>query len=679
MTDRPEPSGSVFVSYASQDEEAARRICEALRAAGLQVWLDKSELRGGDAWDAQIKKRIHDCSLFIPVISAHSNARSEGYFRGEWNLATRRLLNMAQDAAFLVPVVVDGTREDDARVPDEFLLAQWTRLPGGETPPAFVERVRQLLQAELAPARHPRLEESARSGLSGAHGRNASRPWGAGLTVAVLFLLGAGAYWYYGRAGDTPAVIAKSGDAPAATKEKSIAVLPFVNMSTDAEQEYFSDGISEQLINSLAKIPELRVISRSSTFSLRGQAIGAAEIAKRLGVTHVLEGSVRKSGNLVRVDAKLIDARSDAQVWSETFDRELTDIFALQDEITLAVVRELKVALLKGGLPARNPPKNVEAYNAYLRGRFYWNEGDPTDLEKARQNFEHALEIDPGYALAHAAMADYYSALPFYSSSRPDEVFPKAKAAVARALELDPQLSEAHAALAYIRTYYDWDWRDAGKEFELALEFDPNNANLQHRYSRYLSSVGRTDEALVHMQRARELDPLSLIIQANVGIIHYFGRQFGETLRDLRQVTAADPEFPVAHWGMGLALEQLGDMDAALASFQRAAELTKRGTNVLASMGRAYAASGQQAEARKILQELAARAKERYVPSYQVALVYAGLGDKDKAFESLEAAFEERSTLLTYLKMDPRFDPLRGDARFQSMLRRLNFLEEPGT
>ncbi|MDP9198972.1 MAG: tetratricopeptide repeat protein, partial [Pseudomonadota bacterium] len=639
---------------------------------------------------------IHDCALFIPVISAHTNARAEGYFRGEWNLATRRLLNMAHDAAFLVPVVVDGTREDDARVPEEFLRAQWTWLPEGETPAAFAHRVRQLLEGEPAAVRHAqsgeagKIEPNTRGERSvgpwhwfvGPHGKHRVR--GAGLALmALLLVLGAGAFWYYQRSGDAPAempaLVAESTVLAAAPSEKSIAVLPFVNMSSEAEQEYFSDGISEQLLNLLAKIPELRVISRSSAFSLKGKNIEVPEIAKRLNVTHVLEGSVRKAGNQVRIAAQLIEAPSDTHVWSETYDRELTDIFAVQDEIALAVVHQLKLALLNDDLPARSTTTSLEAYNAYLRGRFYWNEGDPTDLEKARQNFERALEIDPDYALAHAAMADYYSALPFYSSSLPDEVFPKAKAAVARALELDGQLAEAHAALAYIRTYYDWDWRDAGKEFELALARDPNNASLRHRYSRYLSSLGRTDEALVHMQRARELDPLSLIIQANVGVIHYFGRQFDETLRHLQQLAAAEPEFPVAHWGMGLAREQMGDMDGALASFQKAAELTERGTNVLASLGRFYAVSGKPDEARKILKELAARAKQRYVPSYQVALVHAGLGDKKKAFESLEKAFEERSTLLTYLKMDPRFDSLRGDPRFQAMLRRLNFLEEPVT
>ena len=450
-------------------------------------------------------------------------------------------------------------------------------------------------------------------------------------------------------------------------------------MSSEAEQEYLSDGISDQLLNLLGKIPELRVISRSSTYTLKGQDIEVQELARRLNVTHVLEGSVRKADNQVRVAVQLIEAQSGTQLWSEAYDREMTDIFAVQDEIALAVVHQLKLTLLNDALPARTATTSLDAYNAYLRGRFYWNEGDPTDLEKARQNFERALEIDPGYALAHAAMADYYSALPFYSNSLPDEVFPKAKAAVARALELDGQLAEAHGALAYIRTYYDWDWRDAAREFELALARDPNNASLRHRYSRYLSSVGRTDEALVHMQRARELDPLSLIIQANVGVIHYFGRHFDETLRQLQELAAAEPDFPVAHWGMGLAREQMGDMDGAIVSFKKASELTKRGTNFLASLGRAYAVSGKPDEARKILQELATRAKQRYVPSYQVALVHAGLGDREKAFESLEKAFEERSTLLTYLKMDPRFDSLRSDARFHAMLRRLNFLEEPVT
>ncbi len=666
MPDPSDAAGSVFLSYASQDAEAAVRICEALQTAGVKVWLDQSALRGGDTWDSQIKKRIHDCALFIPVISAHTNARSEGYFRGEWNLATRRLLNMAQDATFLVPVVIDGTREADARVPDEFLLAQWTWLPDGESLPAFANHVRKLLEGEVASASHSQpgnagnIEPSTRS----------KRSIGPGLVLAALLLvLGAGAIWYYLRADgnpvDTPAPVADSTVLAAAQVEKSIAVLPFVNMSSDAEQEYFSDGISEQLLDSLAKIPELRVISRSSAFTLKGKDIEVPEIARRLNVAYVLEGSVRKSGNQVRIAAQLIEARTDTHVWSETYDRELTDIFAVQDEIALAVVQKLKLALLDDHLPARSTTKNLEAYNAYLRGRFYWNEGDPTDLEKARQNFERALEIDPGYALAHAAMADYYSALPFYSSALPDEVFPKAKAAVARALELDPQLPEAHAALAYIRTYYDWDWRDAGKEFELALARDPNSANLRHRYSRYLSSLGRTDEALVHMQRARELDPLSLIIQANVGVIHYFGREFAEALRALQQLAAAEPEFPVAYWGIGLAQEQMGDMAGAIASFQKAAGLTERGTNVLASLGRAYAVNGMSDEARKILQELAARAKQRYVPAYQVALVYTGLGDKENAFGSLEKAFEERSTLLTYLKMDPRFDSLRATRDFK--------------
>jgi TolB-like protein len=278
----------------------------------------------------------------------------------------------------------------------------------------------------------------------------------------MLLVLGGGAAWYLLRAAD-PTLVAKSPVEPAGRSEHSIAVLPFVNMSSEPEQEYLSDGVSEQLLHYLAKIPELRVISRSSAFTLKGEQIEVPEIARRFNVTHVLEGSVRKAGNQVRITAQLIEGPTDTHIWSETYDRELKDIFAVQDEIALAVVDQLKLRLLKDDLPSRGTTTTVDAYNAYLRGRFYWNEGDPTDLEKARQNFERALEIDPGYAPAHAAMADYYSALPFYSSSLPDEVFPKAKAAVARALELDSNLADAHAALAYIRTYYDWDWRDAGR------------------------------------------------------------------------------------------------------------------------------------------------------------------------------------------------------------------------
>ena len=327
MPEQSLPTGAVFLSYASEDAEAASRICEALRAVGVEVWFDRSELRGGDAWDAQIKKQIHDCALFVPLISAHTNARIEGYFRGEWNLATRRLVNRAQNAAFLVPVVIDETREADAIVPEEFLRAQWTWLPGGETPPAFAQRVRQLLGLHRAP---PRSAKAAASGAvePGAVGPGFVRPratpgtrrFGLAL-IALLLVLGAGALWYYQRADDAPTakpeLAAAAPVLPVGPDDKSIAVLPFADMSPEKNQEYMADGIADELLNLLAQAPDLKVIARTSSFAFKGQNIEVSEIAKRLNVANVLEGSVRKSGNKLRITAQLIRTADSTHLWSK--------------------------------------------------------------------------------------------------------------------------------------------------------------------------------------------------------------------------------------------------------------------------------------------------------------------------------------------------------------------------
>ena len=538
-------------------------------------------------------------------------------------------------------------------------------LGGGEKDQTYIETVPKRGYRFVAPVRRSEPAVPAPPAVS------TTAPWRQRIAVfAGIVALAVAAYLAWQRISAPPAEL---------ERRVLLAVLPLDNLIGDSDQEYLSDGLTEELTTQLARLhPErLGVIARSSAMSFKGAKKTVRQIAQELGVDYVLEGSVRRDGQLVRVTVQLIQVSDETHVLAESYDRDLRDILSLQSDVARAVADEIRIKLTPevasrlASIRAVDP----EAHDAYLRGLYHWNQGEPEDLEKARQEFERALQIDPHYALTHAALADYYSALPFYTSSAPDEVFPKAKAAVARALELDDKLAEAHAALAYIRTYYDWDWTAAGKEFELALALDPNNATLRHRYSRYLSSLGRTEEALTHMQRARELDPLSLIIKANVGVIHYFGRQYDQALEQLGRIVQEKPEFPVAHWGMGLAYEQKGDMELALAAFEKAAELTGRGTNVLASLGRAYAVTGRSKDARNILEELTSRAKQRYVSSYQIALVHVGLGEKEKAFAALEKAFEERSTLLTYLKMDPRFDPLRTEPRFRALLQRMNFPE----
>lgn len=462
---------------------------------------------------------------------------------------------------------------------------------------------------------------------------------------------------------------------PAAeTHIRSLAVLPLANLSGDPEQEYFADGITEAMITELAQISALRVISRTSVMSYKGGKKSLPEIARELHVDGILEGSVVRSGGKVRITAQLIQAVPERHLWAKAYDRDLRDVLAIQSEVARAVAEEIRVKLTpqEQSRLQKTQTVNPEAHDAYLRGRYHWNLGEPQDVEKARAYFEEALKKDPLYAPAYSGLSDYYSVLPFYTNARPDDVFPKAKAAVTKALELDDSLAEAHASLAYIQTYYEWDWDAAGREFQRALALNPNDPNVRHRYSRYLSSLGRIEDAVREARRAQELDPLSTIIKANVGVIYYFGRKYDLAIGALQEVLKEDQNFSTAHWGLGLAYEQKGMQPEAIAEFEKADALSKhRSNNTIASLSHAYAAAGQAAKAQKLLDELESRRKPANISGYQFAIALVGAGKKDQAFAELEKAFRERSTLLGYLKMDPRLDPLRSDPRFQDLQRRV--------
>jgi len=617
-----DPGRAVFLSYASQDVEAAQRLCDALRAAGIEVWFDRSELRGGDAWDRRIHEWIRACRLFIAVISAHTEARDEGYFRLEWKIAVDRTYNMAEHKAFLVPVAIDDTREWGAAVPEKFRQVQWTRLPLGSTPPAFVERIRQM----LTPGEDRALASS------------------------------------------TPSVLSGAGAAEAAP-DNSIAVLPFTNLGGEPENEYFSDGLAEEILNALGHVEALKVSARSSAFSFRGKTTDIAAIAGKLRVANVLEGSVRRAGQRIRVTIQLIDARTGFQVWSERYDRQMEDIFELQDDIARAITERLKVSL---GAGARRSTSDLQAYEFYLKGRYYWAQR-PQGIGKAIEYFEGAINTDPKYARARAGLADCYATLGSWENGTmpPIEAMAKAKEAADKALELDKRLAEAHTTLAYRTTHHDWDWACAEAQFKHAFELNPNYAVCHHWYSHYLTAVGRTEESLTASKRCLELDPLDLVINVHMAWHYLFARQYEQAIEQCSKTSELHPNSFWPAYFFGLAYEQQGDVDRALEDLRASVRMSGNVTFATAALGHLYGITGKTDEARAVYEELKARAEWAYVPAYDIAMVCTGMGWNDQALDYLARAHQERSGWITYLKVDPRLDPLRDDARFVDLLRRV--------
>jgi TolB-like protein/Flp pilus assembly protein TadD len=454
---------------------------------------------------------------------------------------------------------------------------------------------------------------------------------------------------------------------------RSLAVLPLANLSGDPSQDFFADGMTAELIREISKITQLRVVSRTSVMTYKGTHTPLPQIARELGVNTLLEGSVARSGDRVRIGVGLYDGTSERELWSETFERNLIDVLTLQEEVAHAVA--VRIRLKVSPSPAKRPSTNPEGYDLYLKGRYSLDQGNEDQLKLAFVYFRQGIEKDPQFAPLYAGLADAYARLPFYTDTRPSEAFPEAKEAAAKALHLDPTLAEAHASMAYVLNYYDWDRSGAEQEFKDALELDPNDAAAHHAYGRFLASTGRVDEARAELNRAQELDPLSLIIQSNAGMIAYFARQYEDAIRQLQKVLELDPKFPVPYWGMAMCLEQQKKYPEALAQFEKGIELSGRGANGIASLAHTYGLAGQDSEAKKILVELKERSRSKYVSSYQFAVIYLGLGQNERAIAALEDAYRERSTLLGYLKMDPRFDPLRSDARFQDLLSRIHLVK----
>jgi TolB-like protein/Tfp pilus assembly protein PilF len=643
-----EPSRVVFLSYASQDAEAAQRICDALRAAGVEVFLDQSELRGGDAWDQKIRQEIHNCVLFVPIISRHTQERLEGYFRHEWLLACERRHHMAEQKHFLVPVVIDSTSDRNAIVPDAFRAVQWMRLPGGETPPAFVERVQRLSSGAASKA----VEDLSRPERAPARSKHDLRTLVFSvLAVAVLLVLG------------LFALERLRGSGPSVRAE-SIAVLPLANESGDASEQYFSDGISEDLITALSQFPGLKVIGRTSSFQFRDSKEDSRSIGMKLGVAHLLEGSVQRSGDVVRVIAELINTADGSTQWSQRYDRPYKDVFAVQDEITRAVAGALKAKLLPGEYAAaqseRPPGGSLEAYNAFLQGRFYYSLDTPAGIREAIGFFTQATELDPRYALAWSELARSSAGLGvlFLHGAPAQDAYAKARAAADRALAISPDLAAAHLARGYVLQNADLDWRGAQAEFRRASELAPNEGDAKFELGVYFATFGEMDQAIELTREALTTEPLRANWYVWLGIYLSGVNRLDEAEQALRKAIALQPGSDAPHAQLAIVDIQRGNGAAALA----AAQQEPPGVWQDVALALARQIGGDQRAADAALQTLID--KDAGGSPYQIAETYALRNDAQQTFAWLDRAWSTHDPGLQRLLYDPFILRFKDDPRF---------------
>ena len=454
----------------------------------------------------------------------------------------------------------------------------------------------------------------------------------------------------------------------------SLAVLPFVNATADPNTEYLSDGITESLINNLSRLPHMKIMSRSSVVRYKGKETDVQTIGRELGVEAVLMGRVIQHGDELSISIELVDARDNSHLWGEQYNRKLSDILAVQEAISREVSEKVHVQLTgeEQKRLSKAATENPEAYRLYLKGRYYWKKRTDEGLKKAIEYFNQAIEKDPSYALAYSGLADsnIYLLGSLHGLS-PRETYLRAKSSATKALEIDDNLAEAHTSLAMVKMGYEWDWAASEREFKRALELNPNEAEAHHQYSHYLTAMGRTQESLVESLRALELDPLSLPLNAHLAWHYVYARQYDQAIEQCRRTIEMDANYPPAHDFLGGAYQQKGMYEEAFTEFQKAISLSGDGVRVRGELGHAYAVAGKEEEALKIMDELKGLSKETYVSPYDVAVIYVGLDQNDKAFDWLQKAYEERSGWLKYLKVDPRFDPLRSDRRFPDLVRRV--------
>ncbi len=670
-------SRAVFLSYASEDAPAAQRIAEALRSAGIEVWFDREELRGGDAWDQKIRQQIRDCQLFIPIISAHTEARLEGYFRREWKLAVDRTDDMAGKLTFLVPVVIDDTPNVTAEVPERFRQIQWTRLRGGEATRAFVGLINQLLTRASPTTQASRsvqtpsncttpAPELAFGGPQRWSGRQMAMAIGA--CAAVVAAL---SYFAYSRFHIPSAPVATTA-APrtVAANEKSLAVLPFLDMSEKHDRGFFADGLAEELIDRLARETNLKVIARTSSFQFRDKTEDSGLISTRLGVAYLVEGSVRAVGERLRISVQLIRGSDGANVWSETFDRTAGDLFRVQDEIAESVARQLSVSIAphqKGNVRSDSP-----GYILLLQATSVMHsEGTRADVETAIGLTEQATKLDPKLAQAWALRSMWRTALiTDYPSAAPrDSTYSTARDEAKQALQLDPDLPEGHIALARVFMQFDHNWKEAEQEISAALIQGAGSADVQ-RNAYYLSTVlGHWEEAVSQIRRAVDLDPLNYNNYLWLGNALAYARQYAASEAAFQTAISLKPDADYLRANYAFTLRLEGKWDEALSEAEREPLEVSR----LQTLAELLYLRDRRNEADRLVSDL----RSKYARDFPFFLgeVYAVRQDLDNAFMWWERAVLEHDSQARWLlteTTDPALQLATSDRRFKALLRKMN-------
>jgi TolB-like protein/Tfp pilus assembly protein PilF len=684
-------SGAVFLSYASQDAGAARRICDSLRAAGVEVWFDQSELRGGDAWDQKIRRQIRECTLFVPLISANTQSRSEGYFRREWKLGVERTHDMADHVAFLVPVVLDGTTDKEAHVPERFREVQWTYLPGGETSAGFCERVRGLAANEAA-APAAAAKASPASATLGRHGRPARPRWIFPF-AALLAAAAAAACWVSWRLAHSGPVPAAQAAVPAAAPSpapsvvaaapapdpNSVAVLAFKNLSDDKENEYFSDGISEELLTVLQKIPGIHVAAQTSAFFFKGKDVMAQEIGRQLGVADLVDGSVQKIGNRVRITVRLTRAATGEQIWASSFPpRELTDVFALQDEMAQAIVSELRGRLGGTGAKAEiqaqvqaaeiGGTRNTEAHELYLQGLYLMRQFKPETFRAAEDKFRKAVKLDPSYALAWAALSNAVTYEWDWSTVASPDAIVESHEAARRAIALEPELDEGYDALFNIQTSYDLDLASASATVRKELEVAPEAADTLANAGFLALAYGNTDRSISLYKRSIALDPLNTDSRVLLAGSLEAADRVPEAEAVLREALELNPDASLVK---GLLASELAVHNIKLPEALALANAENAEWSRLSAQALVYWAMKRVPESDAALKLLID--KHADIAAFQVAENYASRNEPDMAFEWLERAYRQHDGGIAWIVHDPALRPLHGDPRWPAFLKKIHF------